>query len=59
MDGQVLSATLVELADTLVADFDVIDFLLSTLRTWPPQRAAGPRKSATGRSWPTISGNPP
>jgi transcriptional regulator with GAF, ATPase, and Fis domain len=27
MDGEVLSATFVELADTLVADFDVIDFL--------------------------------
>ena len=27
MDGQLLSATFVELTDTMVADFDVIDFL--------------------------------
>src|ERR1700687_1657664 len=27
MDGDVLSATFVELTDTLIADFDVIDFL--------------------------------
>ena len=27
MDGQLLSETFVELTDTLVADFDVIDFL--------------------------------
>ena len=27
MDGQLLSATFVELTDTMVADFDLIDFL--------------------------------
>src|SRR5271156_4529222 len=27
MDGQLLSATFVELTDTMVADFDIIDFL--------------------------------
>src|SRR3984893_9033495 len=27
MDGELLSATFVELTDTMVADFDVIDFL--------------------------------
>ena len=27
MDGELLSDTFVELADTMVADFDVIDFL--------------------------------
>ena len=27
MDGQLLSETFVELTDTMVADFDIIDFL--------------------------------
>jgi hypothetical protein len=36
MDGQLLSETFVELTDTMVADFDVIDFLhLLTDRSAP------------------------
>ena len=36
MDGQLLAETFVELTDTMVAGFDVIDFL----RADRPQRAA-------------------
>jgi hypothetical protein len=37
VDGQLLSETFVELTDTMVADFDVIDFLhlLTTPRPGP------------------------
>ncbi len=48
MDGELLSETFVELTDTMVADFDVIDFL----HVLTPQRAAAGRlrrRAAAGR----------
>jgi hypothetical protein len=38
MDTELLSDTFVDLADTMVADFDVIDFLHPRPITWPGLR---------------------